>query len=101
MPRAVATVDEIKATLIVTQAASFIPWLCISSTYHFVENPPQTVTNLDSLKLNNISRMIGIYKKEKPTTKAKILKLPNLFMRWPFLVLFDRALLEQQEEQAE
>jgi hypothetical protein len=45
--------------------------------------------------------MIGIYRNENPTTKAKILKLPNFFMRWPFLVLFDRALLEQPEEQAE
>jgi ABC-type glycerol-3-phosphate transport system permease component len=59
VPNNVATVEDIKATLKVTQAASLMPWFCISSTYHFVENPAQTVTNLDSLKLNKIKRMIG------------------------------------------
>ena len=91
VPNKVATVEDIKATFIVTHAASLIPWLCISSPYHFVEKPPQTVTNLDSLKLNRINKIIGIYKNENPITKAAILKLPNFFMRLPFLEIFDRT----------
>ena len=94
-------VEETKATFIVTQAASFMPWFCNSSPYHLVEKPPQTVTNLDSLKLNKINNIIGIYKNENPTISEKILKLLNFFMRLPSLVTFGKALLGQRELQVE
>jgi hypothetical protein len=51
VPSTVATVADITATRIVTHAASLSPSFCRSDPYHFVENPAQTVTSLDSLKL--------------------------------------------------
>ena len=51
VPRIVAMVEEATATLTVTHAASRNDWLLNSSPYHLVENPAQTVTSFDSLKL--------------------------------------------------
>ena len=51
VPSTVAMVEEVTATCSVTLAASRNASLRTSVPYHFVENPAQTVTSFDSLKL--------------------------------------------------
>ncbi len=59
VPRTVAMVAETSATLSVTHAASINASLFRTSPYHLVENPPQTVTSLLSLKLKITRMRIG------------------------------------------
>ena len=59
VPNTEANVELMKATFRVTQAASRKARLLISSTYHFVLNPAQTVTSLLSLKLKMMRITIG------------------------------------------
>jgi hypothetical protein len=51
VPRIVAIEDEKKATFSVTHAASRKASFRNSSPYHRVENPAQTVTSFEALKL--------------------------------------------------
>ncbi len=66
VPSTVAPVAFIAAILNDSQAAPRICWLRNSSPYHFVENPPQTVTRRDSLKEKTIISTIGRYRNRNP-----------------------------------
>jgi len=59
MPSNVAAVAETKAMRIEIQAASSNGWFDHSATYQRVENPPQTVTRRESLKLKITRIRIG------------------------------------------
>ena len=60
VPKQMAMEALIKAIFRLNQADCKICGSLKSSPYHFVEKPPQTVTNLDLLKLKTINKMIGI-----------------------------------------
>ncbi len=72
VPSTTAAVAAMAAIFRLSSAASRICWFCSSAPYHFVENPPHTVTSRDSLNENTISEMIGTYRNAKPSTRASI-----------------------------
>ena len=70
VPSTTASVAESTAILMLSQAAPRICSLRNSAPYHLVENPPQTVTSLDSLNEYTISDTIGVYRNAKPSVST-------------------------------